>query len=79
MDFTGPPPSNYMKIFMMDTNVHFSGTSIIVTSLSIGSTIQSVELWSSHHGSAVTTLTDIHEDVDAIPDLAQWVKDPVLP
>ena len=34
---------------------------------------------SSHHASAVTNLTRIYEDVGSIPDLAQWVKDPVLP
>ena len=33
---------------------------------------------SSHRGSAVTNLTSIHEDVGSIPDLAQWLKDPVL-
>ena len=33
----------------------------------------------SHHGSAVTNLTSIHEDVGLIPGLTQWVKDPVLP
>ena len=35
--------------------------------------------WSSHHGSAVSNLTSIHEDVDSIPGLAQWIKDPSLP
>jgi len=33
---------------------------------------------SSHRGSVVTNLTSIHEDVGSIPDLAQWLKDPVL-
>ena len=33
---------------------------------------------SSHCGSAVTSLTSIHEDVASIPGLAQWVEDPAL-
>ena len=33
---------------------------------------------SSHCGSTVTNPTSIHEDVDLILGLTQWVKDPVL-
>ena len=33
---------------------------------------------SSHRGSVVRNLTRTHEVVGLIPDLAQWVKDPVL-
>ena len=32
----------------------------------------------SHHGSAETNLTSIHEDARLIPGLAQCVKYPVL-
>ena len=39
---------------------------------------KTLTLWSSHHGSAVTNLTGIHEDTGLIPGLAEWVKDPVF-
>ena len=34
---------------------------------------------SSLCGSALTNPTGIHDDVDLIPGLAQWVKDTALP
>ena len=34
---------------------------------------------SSHNGSTIMNLTSIHEDMGLISDLAQWVKDLVLP
>ena len=40
--------------------------------------IQRLRFRSSCCGSAVISLTDIHEDVGLIPVLAQWVKDPAL-
>ena len=36
-------------------------------------------LGSSHCGAVEMNLTIIHEDGGSIPDLAQWVKDLVLP
>ena len=33
---------------------------------------------SSHCGSVITNLTDIHEDVGLIPGPTQWVKDLAL-
>ena len=43
------------------------------------SCFKKVFIGSSHCGSAVTRLTNIHKDVGSIPGLTQWVKDPALP
>ena len=34
---------------------------------------------SSHHGSVITNLTSIHEDVGSIPGLPQWVQGLAFP
>ena len=45
-----------------------------------GSSLQDkMQPWSSHHGSAITNLTSICEDMGLIPGQAQWVKDLALP
>ena len=40
---------------------------------------KSLDMGSSHCGAAEMNPTSIHEDEGSIPDLTQWVKDPVLP
>ena len=35
--------------------------------------------WSSHCSTEEMNPTGIHEDADSIPDLAQWIGDPLLP
>ena len=40
--------------------------------------IQNVGLGSPHCGTMETNLTSSHEDSGSIPELAQWVRDPVL-
>ena len=39
-----------------------------------GCKIPLIVRWSSHHGLAVRSPTDIHEDMGSIPSLVQWVK-----
>ena len=38
------------------------------------SCLSTLHNWSSHHGSAVTNLSSIHEDTGSIPGLAQWIR-----
>ena len=40
--------------------------------------ITSVQYGSCCRGSAETNLTSIHKEAGSIPDLTQWVKDPVF-
>ena len=35
-----------------------------------------LKIGSSHCGSVEKYLTSIHEDIDSIPSLAQWIKGP---
>jgi len=41
--------------------------------------LKNAYFWSSLHGSVVKNPTGVPEDVNLIPGLAQWVKDPGLP
>ena len=50
----------------------------LAESLGLDKCLISAGFWSSHRGSSVMNPTSIHEDVDLIPGLAQWVKDPAL-
>ena len=50
-----------------------------VNRLRLGNLVPKCELGSSRRGSSVTNPTGIHEGMDSIPGLAQWVKDLVLP
>ena len=59
-----------MIYFNVLTKTWFFEVSLVYIKLYMGS---------SHCGSAEMNPTSIHEDVGAIPGLAQWVKDPAFP
>ena len=47
--------------------------------LPVAQRVKDPALWSFFCGSVVMNLTSIQEDAGSIPDLAQWVRDLVLP
>ena len=49
-----------------------------LTSIKARTSFPDSDFRSSHHGSVVTNLISIHEDVSSIPALTQWVKGPML-
>ena len=63
----------------MQTMYTYCRQSGLCTKWVINYTVWKYSLWSSCRGTAETNLTRNHEVVCSIPDLAQWVKDLVLP
>ena len=57
---------------------HFTFVSLTLLFAALSLELQYV-YESSCRGTAEMNLTSLHEDLDSIPGLTQWVKDPVLP
>ena len=55
------------------------GRAHFMTMGSFSHSVTSKSLWSSHCGSVIMNLSNMHEDEGLIPGFAQWVKDLVLP
>ena len=63
---------SFQTTFLKRTKKYLPGVPIVAQQVKNPTT-------SSHCSSAVTNPTSIHEEVDSIPGLTQWVNDPALP
>ena len=65
-----------LKVAREKQSVNYKGTP---RRLSADFSTETLQAWSSRHGTGEMNPTRNHEVAGSIPGLAQWVKDPALP